>query len=57
MAYMNGPPLAGRTPLVAAVGPVVAEALRRRGIGPQLMPERSFFLKPLTAALDNALRG
>ena len=57
MAYTNDPPLVGRTPLVAAVGPVVAEALRRRGIGPQLMPERSFFLKPLTAALDNALRG
>jgi hypothetical protein len=27
MAYMNDPPLAGRTPLVAAVGPVVAAAL------------------------------
>ena len=27
MAYMNDPPLVGRTPLVAAVGPVVAEAL------------------------------
>ena len=38
MAYMNDPPLVGRTPLVAAVGPVVAEA-------------------PLTAALENALRG
>ena len=38
MAYMSDPPLAGGTPLVAAVGPVVA-------------------LKPLTAALENALRG
>ena len=46
MAYMNDPPLAGRTPLVAAVGPVVAVPLRRHGIGPQL-----------TAALENALRG
>jgi len=27
MAYMYDPPLVGRTPLVAAVGPVVAEAL------------------------------
>ena len=27
MAYLNDPPLLGRTPLVAAVGPVVAEAL------------------------------
>jgi uroporphyrinogen-III synthase len=42
--------------LVAAVGPVVAQALRRRGIEPQLMPEDSFFLKPLTAALEGALR-
>jgi uroporphyrinogen-III synthase len=41
--------------LVAAVGPVVAQALRRRGIEPQLMPEDSFFLKPLTAALEGAL--
>ena len=62
MAYMNDPPLTGRTvavpearelQVVAAlrerrrarvlrwplVGPVVAEALRRRGIEPQLMPE------------------
>jgi uroporphyrinogen-III synthase len=42
--------------LVAAVGPVVAEALRRHGIQAQLMPEGSFFLKPLTAALEDALR-
>ena len=41
--------------LVAAVGPVVAQALRRHGIEPQLMPEDSFFLKPLTAALEQAL--
>jgi hypothetical protein len=27
MAYMNDPALVGRTPLVAAVGPVVAGAL------------------------------
>jgi uroporphyrinogen-III synthase len=41
--------------LVAAVGPVVAGALRRHGVEPQLMPEASFFLKPLTAALEQAL--
>jgi len=41
--------------LIAAVGPVVAQALRRHGIEPQLMPEESFFLKPLTAALEQAL--
>ena len=42
--------------LVAAVGPVVAEALRRHGVEARLMPAESFFLKPLTAALEEALR-
>jgi uroporphyrinogen-III synthase len=42
--------------LVAAVGPVVAEALGRHGVTPRLMPEESFFLKPLTTALEEALR-
>jgi uroporphyrinogen-III synthase len=41
--------------LVAAIGPVVAETLRRHGIDARLMPEESFFLKPLTAALEAAL--
>lgn len=43
--------------LVAAVGPVVAETLRRHGIDARLMPEESFFLKPLTSALEEALAG
>jgi len=43
-------------PLVAAVGPVVAAALERHGIEAHLMPEEAFFLKPLTAALEEALR-
>lgn len=42
--------------LVAAVGPVVAETLRRHGISARLMPQESFFLKPLTSALEEALR-
>jgi uroporphyrinogen-III synthase len=42
--------------LVAAVGPVVAGALERHGITARLMPKESFFLKPLTAALEEALR-
>lgn len=42
--------------LVAAVGPVVGETLRRHGIEARLMPEESFFLKPLTSALEEALR-
>jgi uroporphyrinogen-III synthase len=41
--------------LVAAVGPVVADTLRRHGIDARLMPEESFFLKPLTSALEEAL--
>lgn len=38
--------------VVAAVGPVVADALRRHGARVDLMPEESFFLKPLTQALS-----
>jgi len=41
--------------LVAAVGPVVAETLRRHGVDARAMPEESFFLKPLTGALEEAL--
>jgi len=41
--------------LVAAVGPVVAAALTRHGVTARLMPEESFFLKPLTSALEEAL--
>lgn len=36
---------------VAAVGPVVAGAIRAHGIRVDLMPEDSFFLKPLTREL------
>ena len=43
--------------LVAAIGPVVADALRRHGIDARLMPEESFFLKPLTSALEEAFGG
>ena len=42
---------------VAAVGPVVAEALGRYGISVQSMPEDSFFLKPMTSAIEAALSG
>ena len=40
---------------VAAVGPVVAETLERHGVRVQLMPTESFFLKPLTTALERLL--
>jgi uroporphyrinogen-III synthase len=42
--------------LVAAVGPVVAATLRKHGVAALVMPAESFFLKPLTAALEEALR-
>jgi uroporphyrinogen-III synthase len=45
-----------RHTLVAAVGPVVAATLRRHGVEAHLMPEEAFFLKPLTTALEEALR-
>jgi uroporphyrinogen-III synthase len=37
---------------VAAVGPVVAEALEKHGVPVHLVPAGSFFLKPLTTALE-----
>jgi uroporphyrinogen-III synthase len=40
---------------VAAVGPLVAQALTQRGIQVHSMPEDSFFLKPMTSALEEAL--
>ena len=43
--------------VVAAVGPVVAETLRKHGVEPRVMPEESFFLKPLTSGLEEALGG
>jgi uroporphyrinogen-III synthase len=45
-----------RQTLVAAVGPVVAGALQRHGVEAQLTPEQTFFMKPLTTALEHALR-
>jgi len=40
---------------VAAIGPVVAGAILERGVRVDLTPKESFFLKPLTAALEEAL--
>jgi uroporphyrinogen-III synthase len=41
--------------LVAAVGPVVADTLQKHGVQARSMPEESFFLKPLTSVLEDAL--
>ncbi len=43
--------------VVAAVGPIVAAALEARGVRADVMPSESFFMKPLTTALEGALAG
>lgn len=40
---------------IAAIGPVVADALARHDIQANLMPQDSFFMKPLTSAMEDAL--
>src|SRR5438128_8545290 len=40
---------------IAAVGPVVAAELERRGLNVAIMPRDSFFMKPLVAAIVAAL--
>lgn len=42
--------------VVAAVGPVVADALAARGVAVQAMPAGDYFMKPLMRALGEALR-
>jgi len=40
---------------VAAVGPVVADTLTRRNVNVRFMPHDSFFMKPLTSAMEDGL--
>jgi uroporphyrinogen-III synthase len=40
---------------IGAVGPVVAEELRRRGVEATITPDRSYFMKPLVSAVAAAL--
>lgn len=40
---------------VAAIGPIVADALKRHDITVRLMPENSFFMKPLTSAIEQGM--
>jgi uroporphyrinogen-III synthase len=44
----------GRT-TIAAIGPVVAEAVRRRGLSPAIMPRGTYFMKPLVSAITAAM--
>lgn len=41
--------------IVAAIGPVVADALQSHGVRAQVVPEESYYLKPLTQALIERL--
>jgi uroporphyrinogen-III synthase len=41
--------------LIAAVGPIVAEAIRSHGFEVSSSPEHSWFMKPLVVALGEAL--
>jgi uroporphyrinogen-III synthase len=43
--------------VVAAVGPVVADALARHGIRVHALPSGNYYLKPLSTALAEALSG
>ena len=40
---------------VAAVGPVVREALEARAVAVRFMPQESFFMKPLTSAIEDGV--
>lgn len=42
--------------LVAAVGPVVADSLRQKGVTVDLMPESTYFMKPLVRQLMEAFQ-
>jgi uroporphyrinogen-III synthase len=44
-----------RHTLVAAVGPIVAQALQSRGIDVAVVPETQYFMKPLVALLEQRL--
>jgi uroporphyrinogen-III synthase len=57
--FAVGPPELAKAALertqVAAVGPVVAEVLARHRIAVRFMPQDSFFMKPLTSAIEQGI--
>ena len=57
--YASAPPELVKAALekteVAAVGPVVASTLEKHGIAVKLMPEDSYFMKPLTTAIEQQM--
>ena len=42
---------------IAAIGPVVAGELRRHGLEAAIMPQGTYFMKPLVSAIVAALAG
>jgi uroporphyrinogen-III synthase len=44
----------GRT-TIAAIGPLVAAAVRRHGVAPAIMPSGTYFIKPLVSAITAAI--
>ena len=40
---------------IAAIGPVVADAVRRGGLTPAIMPNGTYFMKPLVSAIAAAM--
>ena len=40
---------------IAAIGPVVTEAVRRRGLSPAITPHGAYFMKPLVSAIAAAM--
>jgi uroporphyrinogen-III synthase len=40
---------------VAAIGPVVADALTRHDVRVRFMPQDSFFMKPLASAIEEEI--
>lgn len=57
--FSVGPPELVKSALertqIAAIGPVVAEALARHNVTARLMPRDSFFMKPLTSAMEQEI--
>jgi uroporphyrinogen-III synthase len=48
--------LAGlRLTRIAAIGPVAAEAVKRRGLTPAIMPSGPYFMKPLVSAITDRM--
>jgi uroporphyrinogen-III synthase len=41
--------------IIAAIGPIVAEAVQQRGLASAIMPSGAYFMKPLVSAIATAM--